>query len=283
MAIGVGGVKAALPTHGADQIEQSDQRAISVFFNWFFFSLCTGGLITSTVMILTAPFRNWKASPRIVHNNSLVGVNTLRTNRKSNDKFKFPDKALVDSNVSASEVEETKTFIGLLPILASTIMMSCCLAQLQTFTVEQGAIMNRDIHGFKIPMQSLTVFPLFFMLASIPLYEHAVCCFGAKSLSILQPLSRIGIGLALASVSIAAAALVESRRCAEQLSGTTISVFWLVWQYVLLGVSDMFTLGGMLEFFYSEAPDKMRSMSTALSWGSTSDGVFSELGPSISH
>ncbi|PKI59177.1 hypothetical protein CRG98_020442 [Punica granatum] len=296
MAIGVGGVKAALPAHGADQIEQSDQRAISAFFNCFRISLVVLGLgllvfvgafpiyryklpsgsaFTRIYTVFASAFQNWKVSPTQVANNySFVGMNSLRTDGKSNDKFKFLDKALVDNKISASDVEETKTFIGLLPIFASTIMMSCCLAQLQTFTVQQGAIMNRDIRGFKIPTQSLSVFPLFFMLASIPLYEHSVHLFGAKSLSMFQPLRRIGIGLALASASMAAAALVESRRRAEQLSGTTISVFWLVWQYMLLGVSDMFTLGGMLEFFYSEAPDKMRSMCTALSWCSTSMGYF---------
>lgn len=180
--------------------------------------------------------------------------------------------------MSASEVEETRTFMGLLPIFASTIMMNCCLAQLQTFTVQQGSVMDRTIHGFKIPTQSLTVFPLVIMLASIPLYERSVRLLGsAKGLgTIFQPLRRIGAGLALASASMAAAAIVESRRRrAGQLGyGASVSVFWLCWQYVLLGVSDMLTLGGMLEFFYSEAPDRMRSMSTALSWCSTSMGYF---------
>ena len=36
----------------------------------------------------------------------------------------------------------------------------------------------------------------------------------------------------------------------------------------------MLTLGGMLEFFYSEAPPSMRSICTSLSWCSTSMGYF---------
>lgn len=62
MAIGVGGIKAALPAHGADQLDQSDRRAISAFFNWFFFSLCTGGLITSTVMVWVEENLGWNWS-----------------------------------------------------------------------------------------------------------------------------------------------------------------------------------------------------------------------------
>lgn len=73
------------------------------------------------------------------------------------------------------------------------------------------------------------------------------------------------------------AALVEGKRrgaATDTHHPTTLSVFWLSWQYLLLGTSDVLTLGGMLEFFYSEAPDGMRSMSTALSWCSTSMGYF---------
>ena len=188
------------------------------------------------------------------------------------------DKALIDNNISASEVEETKTFLGLLPIFATTIMMNCCLAQLQTFTVQQGNIMNRTIiKNFKIPTQSLSIFPLSIMLASIPLYEQFVRIFGKKlqqKSNMFHPLRRIGLGLALASGSMAVAAIVEVKRREAAENNVTLSVFWLVWQYLLLGVSDMLTLGGMLEFFYSEAPDSMRSISTALSWCSTSMGFF---------
>lgn len=181
---------------------------------------------------------------------------------------------MIDNIVTATEVEETKTFLGLLPIFATTILMNCCLAQLMTFTVQQGNIMNRTIHNFKIPTQSLTVFPLIIMLASIPLYEQFVRIFGNQKAKMFLPIRRIGLGLALASGSMAVAAIVEVKRREAAENNVILSVFWLGWQYLLLGVSDMLTLGGMLEFFYSEAPDSMRSMSTALSWCSTSMGYF---------
>lgn len=195
----------------------------------------------------------------------------------TNNIFRFLDKALVDDTMTAAEVDETKTFFSLLPIFASTIMMNCCLAQLQTFSVQQGNIMDRELHNFKIPTQSMSVFPLTIMLVSIPLYERFVHTFGTKisaRLNIFQPLKRIGLGLALASGSMAVAALIEAKRRNAAENHVTLSVFWLVFQYLLLGVSDMLTLGGMLEFFYSEAPHSMRSMSTALSWCSTSMGFF---------
>lgn len=59
MAAGVGGVKASLPAHGADQLDRSDQRAVSAFFNWFFFALCLGGLGAATGMVWVQENKGW--------------------------------------------------------------------------------------------------------------------------------------------------------------------------------------------------------------------------------
>ncbi|KAJ4821798.1 hypothetical protein Tsubulata_038724 [Turnera subulata] len=320
IAIGVGGIKAALPAHGADQFDQSNPRAISAFFNWFFFALCMGGLISCTVMIWIENNLGWTASfktsiavlsvalfvfvsgfrfyrfkapsgspiARIFkvfasairsHDRSVPALmgNDADLNVISNNKFRFLDRALADETITKVQVEETKAFLGLLPIFASTIMMNCCLAQLQTFSVEQGSTMNRNIRNFQIPTQSLTVFPLIVMLISVPAFEHFARSMKNKIPSdhyIFQPLKRMGLGLALASASMAVAALVEANRRAAAKNNVTLSVFWLSFQYILLGVSDMLTLEGMMEFFYSEAPNSMRSISTALSWCSTAMGFF---------
>ncbi|CAL1361696.1 unnamed protein product [Linum trigynum] len=318
IAVGFGGIKASLPAHGADQLDHGNQGRISAFFNWFFFSLCIGGLMASTFMIwvqenlgwkwglrlslialgsalcvfasgfpiyrfrrptgspitrilkvLCSAVRNWRAS-HVVANDEAAG--------DMSKKFRFLDKATVDGTVTSPEVEETRSFLRLLPIFGSTIMMSCCLAQLQTFSVEQGSVMDRKLRGgFLIPTQSLSVFSLVVILSSIPFYEYVVKSSRATAwLKIYRPLKRIGLGLALASASMAVAAAVEvERRSAASVDDSTrLSVFWLSWQFLFLGVSDMLTLGGMLEFFYSQAPNSMRSMCTALAWASTSMGFF---------
>ncbi|KAJ0112296.1 hypothetical protein Patl1_01501 [Pistacia atlantica] len=232
-----------------------------------------GSALTRVFKVLASAVRQRKASVVEMGNH-----NAISAAKRTPDKLRFLDKALCDDTITAAEVDETKTFLGLFPIFASTIMMNCCLAQLQTFSVQQGNIMNRTLNNFKIPTQSLSVFPLTIMLVSIPLYERFVHSFGSKvspKYNIFLPLKRIGLGLALASGSMAVAAVVEAkRRSATTQNDAALSVFWLVWQYLLLGISDMLTLGGMLEFFYSEAPDSMRSICTALSWCSTSMGFF---------
>lgn len=185
---------------------------------------------------------------------------------------------MANNGLKRAQVEETRAFLRLLPIFASTIMMNCCLAQLQTFSVHQGRMMDRTLfHNFQISSASLAAIPLTIMLVLVPLYDRLIIVFLRKLLqkdNVFPPLQRIGLGLILASGSMVVAATVEvkRRRAAEASAG--MSVFWLGWQYFLLGISDMFTLAGMLEFFYSEAPNTMRSVCTALSWCSTAMGYF---------
>ncbi|KAI9085236.1 hypothetical protein K1719_032759 [Acacia pycnantha] len=72
--------------------------------------------------------------------------------------------------------------------------------------------------------------------------------------------------------------MVEAKRREEAKKengeGAILSFFWLEWQYLFLAMSDALTLSGMLEFSYSKAPDRRRSISTALSWYSKSMGYF---------
>ena len=53
-----------------------------------------------------------------------------------------------------------------------------------------------------------------------------------------------------------------------------MSVFWLGFQYAIFGAADMFSLIGLLEFFYAESSAGMKSLSTAISWCSVAFGYF---------
>ena len=53
-----------------------------------------------------------------------------------------------------------------------------------------------------------------------------------------------------------------------------ITFLWVGLQYLFLGLADIFTLTGLMEFFYTEAPSGMRSLSMALSWASISMGYY---------
>lgn len=54
IAVGMAGVKAALPAHGADQFDQKDPKEatqMSSFFNWLLVGVAAGGAISLTIFV----------------------------------------------------------------------------------------------------------------------------------------------------------------------------------------------------------------------------------------
>ena len=187
---------------------------------------------------------------------------------------------------TVTQVEETKAIVKLMPIWAGTIIMNVVLAQLQTFTIEQGATLDRNIGSFKFPPASIPFFPLIMMAILVPLYDRVFVPYARRFTGLdrgITFLQRIGIGLVLSIVSMIIAAIVEVKRTNkakahglldDPIATIPMSIFWLVPQYFTFGIADMFTYIGVLEFFYDQAPDSMRSTSTGLSFSTISLGYF---------
>ncbi|MQM13913.1 hypothetical protein Taro_046842, partial [Colocasia esculenta] len=186
---------------------------------------------------------------------------------------------------TAEEVEDVKVVVGLMPIFLSTIMLSCCLAQLNTFSVQQAASMNTKLGSLTVPPASLPIFPVVFIMVLAPLYDHIIVPFARKvthTESGITHLQRIGIGLLLSVVAMAVAALVEVKRknvatragMLDSRGPLPISFLWIAPQYLFLGSADLFTLAGLLEFFFTESPMGMRSLATSLSWASLALGFY---------
>lgn len=62
VALGTGGIKAALPALGADQFDEKDPKEaaqLSSFFNWFLFSLTIGAIIGVTFIVWIGVNLGW--------------------------------------------------------------------------------------------------------------------------------------------------------------------------------------------------------------------------------
>ncbi|XVE69989.1 hypothetical protein DITRI_Ditri10aG0035700 [Diplodiscus trichospermus] len=186
---------------------------------------------------------------------------------------------------TVTQVEETKILIRMLPIVLSTVFMNTCLAQLQTLSVQQSMTMDTRIFGFKIPAPSLPVIPLVFNFIFIPIYDRIFVPLARRITGIptgIRYLQRIGVGLVLSTVSMAISAVMETRRKSVAVKHNMVdskdplpmSVFWLGFQYAVFGLADMFSLVGLLEFYYAESSARMKGTCTAMSWFSLAFGYF---------
>ncbi|KAH1031253.1 hypothetical protein J1N35_043427 [Gossypium stocksii] len=217
--------------------------------------------------------------------------NAKQTDEIPTQSLKFLSRAVVNKPAhpalesTVNQVEDVKIVLKILPIFACTIVLNCCLAQLSTFSVEQAASMDTKLGSLKIPPASLPVFPVVFIMILAPVYDHLIIPFARRVTNTemgITHLQRIGIGLFLSIISMAVAALVEIKRkrvatdsgLLDSTAPLPITFFWIALQYLFLGSADLFTLAGLLEFFFTEAPSSMRSLATSLSWASLAMGYY---------
>ncbi|XVE70318.1 hypothetical protein DITRI_Ditri10aG0062900 [Diplodiscus trichospermus] len=237
--------------------------------------------------------RNWKTST-----SALAAEEEARgiLPNESSKKFKFLNKALLSPDGSKEqgkvssirEVEEAKAVIRLAPIWATSLIYAVVFAQSSTFFTKQGATMDRSITtGFEIPAASLQSFVSLSIVLFIPIYDRIFVPL-ARALTGrpagITMLQRIGTGMVLSAISMVVAALVEMQRLKtaqeygliDQPKVTVpMSVWWLVPQYVLYGLSDVFTMVGLQEFFYDQVPNELRSVGLALYLSVFGVGSFS--------
>lgn len=214
--------------------------------------------------------------------------NLLRT-----EKFRFLDKACIKIQdgrkespwklCTITQVEQVKILISVIPIFACTIIFNTILAQLQTFSVQQATTMNTHItKSLKIPPASLQAIPYIMLIFLVPLYETLFVPITRKltrTESGITPLQRVGVGLFTATFSMVAAALVEKkRREYRHFNGNDqnalLSIFWIAPQFLIFGLSEMFTAVGLIEFFYKQSLDGMQSFLTAMTYCSYSFGFY---------
>ncbi|KAH7677760.1 Proton-dependent oligopeptide transporter family protein [Dioscorea alata] len=196
--------------------------------------------------------------------------------------FRFLDKAAVKAEggttttppCTVTQVEETKLLVAMGLIWLATLIPSTIWAQVNTLFVKQGTTLDRNIgNGFRLPAASLGSFITISMLLSVPLYDRYFVPFmqrrtnNPRGITLLQ---RLGTGFGFHIIVTMVAYIVEIKRMHEIKSHNVngpkdivpMSIFWLLPQYVLLGVGDVFHAIGLLEFFYDQSPEDMQSLGT---------------------
>ncbi|XP_075490558.1 protein NRT1/ PTR FAMILY 3.1-like isoform X1 [Primulina tabacum] len=221
-----------------------------------------------------------------------AGISTTGRLLYSN-QFKWFDRAAVVSEsdtkvpnqpnlwrlATVQRVEELKSIIRMMPVWSAYILLVAAHSHQVSFTIQQARTMNRRLSpSFQIPPASMSIFSSLTFLIGIPLYEHLFVPFSRKFTKNpvgITYLQRMGIGFGINIFATAASALVEIRRKQAALDNNLldkpaaiipISVFWLLPQYCLHGLAEIFYAVGHTEFLYDQSPESMRSTASALNW-----------------
>ncbi|KAI5555367.1 hypothetical protein BDE02_19G075700 [Populus trichocarpa] len=242
--------------------------------------------------VFVSSIRNWRTTPSAI---ALEEEARGTRPHPSSEQYMFLNKALLAPNgskedgkvCSLGDVEEAKALLRLVPIWTSCLVFAVVFAQRSTLFTKQAVTMDRSIsHGIDFPAASLQFFMNLSIVLFIPIYDRVFVPLAralTRKSSGITMLQRIGTGIVLSVMTMVIAALVEMKRLktAEEhglvdLPDVTIpmSVWWLIPQYVLLGIAESFTMVGLQEFFYDQVPSDLRSVGISLNLSIFGTGNF---------
>ncbi|KAI5059013.1 hypothetical protein GOP47_0025332 [Adiantum capillus-veneris] len=230
-----------------------------------------------------------KGSRKVAHTNVYRFLDKAATETEGERKTREKGQMISPWQLcTVTQVEEVKFLLRLFPVWVTSILFSTVYVQMSTLFVEQGNLMNTQAGSLNIPAAAVSTFDTISVILWVPIYDRVIVRVAkhwtghSRGLTSLQ---RIGAGLAISILSMIAAALIEINRLRiaeeEGVMATgeavkSMSVFWQVPQYAIVGAAEVFTYIGQMELFYDESPDALRSLSIALM------GVGSALGNYIS-
>ncbi|KAB2594802.1 protein NRT1/ PTR FAMILY 5.4-like [Pyrus ussuriensis x Pyrus communis] len=167
---------------------------------------------------------------------------------------------------SLNQVEEVKLVLRLIPLCSTTI---------------------RSIGPhFQVPAASLPGLVGITNIFAVLIYDRFFVPIAQKYTghpSGITVLQRIGTGLVLSVLLMVVSALVEAKRLNiakdyslidEPQAIIPMRVWWLLPQYLILGLAYPFVMVGIQELFYGQMPEQMRSMGAAASMSVIGVGSF---------
>ncbi|KAJ7009531.1 hypothetical protein NC653_000277 [Populus alba x Populus x berolinensis] len=297
VAFGYGGHQPSIATFGADQFDESkpkERNSKAAFFCYFYFALNFGSLFSNTLLVyfedhgrwtlgfllslgsavialvsflfgapgykyvkpcgnplprvaqvFVAAARKWDVIP--VKADELYELegpeSAIKGSRKifHSEEFEFLDKA---ATMTEDDLSHQKNPWRL-----------CTITQMASLFVEQGDVMNSNIGKFHLPAASMSAFDICSVLVCTGIYRQ-----------ILVPL--------VGRLSAGATEIERLKNVIEGHKVSSLSIFWQIPQYVLVGASEVFMYIGQLEFFNGQAPDGIKSFGSSLCMASISLGNY---------
>ncbi|XP_039138702.1 protein NRT1/ PTR FAMILY 5.2-like [Dioscorea cayenensis subsp. rotundata] len=256
-----------------------------------------GSPFTRMAKVVVAALKKWRvvvpSDPKDLHELDLEEyAKKSKTRIDSTDSLRFLNRAAVKNGKTSpwilcavTQVEETKQIFRMLPIIITMFIPCTMIAQVNTLFIKQGTTLNRHIGPhFQIPPASLAAFLTISMLVSVVIYDRFFVNFmrnitkNPRGITLLQ---RIGVGVFIQSLIFVIAAFTERWRLSvarkhglEKGGQVPLSIFIILPQFVIMGISDAFLVVGKLEFFYDQAPESMKSLGTACSLTAYGVGNF---------
>lgn len=149
---------------------------------------------------------------------------------------------------------ETRVILNVLVVYLPIPIFWALFFQQGSRWVFQAVRMNGDIGFYTIKPDQFNVLNPLLVLLLIPLFEYVVYPLLTK-VGIKTALQKVTLGGIFAGVAFLSSAVVES-----QIESKYLHMAWLVPQYLLMAVGEIFMSIPLMHFSYAEAPSSMKTI-----------------------
>ncbi|HKU41752.1 MAG TPA: POT family MFS transporter [Polyangiales bacterium] len=256
IAIGSGGIKPCVSAHVGDQFGAKNQQLLERVFGWFYFSINFGSFFST----LLTPVLLEKYGPSVAFGlpGVFMALATIVFWLGRNHFAHIPPagSAFVREVFSAHGLRLLGRVSGLVLFIA---MFWALYDQNGSAWVLQAERMDLEFLGIQwLPSQVQAINPIL-VLILIPLTSYVVYPQVSKVFP-LTSLRKIGIGFFLTVLTFLISAHIEARLDA----GEKVNIGWQLFAYAVLTLAEVLVYGTGLEFFYAQAPNRLKSFVMAL-------------------
>lgn len=251
IAIGSGGIKPCVSAHVGDQFGQTNSQLLPKVFGWFYFAINVGAL--ASILFAEPLLHRFGPSVAFGVPGVLMAIATL-VFWMGRHKFVHipPGGAAFLREVFSGEGLKA---LGKLFIIYAFIAMFWALFDQQgSAWVLQATRMDRRFGIEWDPSQAQWLNPALVLLF-IPFFNRVVYPAFDRFWP-LTPLRKISMGLFLTVFAFLMPAWLEARLD----SGESVNISWQLGGYILITAAEILVSITALEFSYTQAPKKMKSL-----------------------
>ena len=252
IAIGAGGIKPCVSAHVGDQFGKTNGHLLSKIFAWFYFSINFGAFLSQ----IMTPVLLDRYGPHVAFGvpGGLMLLATIVFWMGRHKFIHIPTGGM--GFIKETFSKEGLKIIGRLCLIYIFVAMFWALFdQSSSAWVLQADKMDRNLLGIEwLPSQIGAINPVMIMVF-IPIFTWLVYP-AINRFFPLTPLRKISIGFFIAVPSFLIPAWIET-----QINGGELpNIIWQIAAYVLLTAAEVCISITALEFSYTQAPKKMKSL-----------------------
>jgi POT family proton-dependent oligopeptide transporter len=283
IAIGAGGIKPCVSAFVGDQFKSTQESLLTRVYGWFYWSINLGAFFGFAfipwlreragyrwafgipgIFMALATFIFWLGRKHYRRQPPLgasqrgvwrVWLYAWRHRRERRPGERFLDNARV--RFGQEEVEATRAVGGILMMFATVPVFWALFNQINTTWVLQGEKMVPFyVFGYRVDGERMQSASALLVMIWVPILTYGVYPLAARLGLRLSPLRRMGTGMVLGAVAFFICGWIQMRM--DQ--GEALSLCWQLAPYVVLEAGEVMLSATALEFAFSQAPQRMKSM-----------------------